>query len=73
MFTVFTQVVNTVDPSISNEEIESFIQKLKDSKLVEDVAFGDNMKVSYVPMTFREDGSWLCDGRIDIYAPNYGK
>lgn len=70
MYEVFREAVKVLDPTITDEMIDSALAEF-DTKnvLIEGYVIGNNMIITYVPTKELSYGKNSC--RIDIYAPNY--
>ena len=74
MFEVFPEFIHTLDSSVTDEQIQQAITDFKDGNVLsEGYKLGDSITITYVPLRFREDGSWLSSSRIDINSSTYGK
>lgn len=67
MFAVFPEVIHTLDPSITDEQIQKAVIDFKEGNILsEGYILGNRLVITYVPLLFRDDGSWLASSRIDI-------
>ena len=70
MYEVFREAVKILDPSITDEMIDTTLAEFDDRDvLIEDYTLGDSLIITYVPTKELSYGKNSC--RIDIYASNY--
>ena len=74
MFAVFPEVVHTLDSTITDEQIQQAIADFKDGNVMnEGYKLGDSLTITYIPLVFKDDGSYLASSRLDISSSTYGK